>query len=318
MLPDEPGGRDADIINVAREEFERRRMGTDATSYQHALARTSSPAARPKSILVPLSVVFDTAALGRHHIFTDSREWLVETVATVLRATDDPVIVRQHPSERRDRTSAAASTRARSWREAFGVEPTGPVRRREDPVNTYDLLEESRLVLPFVSTIGIEAAASESRWWWAVRCTTRTSGSSGRRRRSTSTPTCPGARRVWRAARATRPARPRLALLLPERGLPACMDRLHAPAGRLLALGRPRAPRAVRRARGRRPADGDRGRRAGPDPPPPAAARELSMRTRGTVHRVQADELQARPRAASPSRGGCRVCRPGSGHRPGR
>jgi len=39
--------------------------------------------------------------LGRHHLFEDSRHWLVESVATVLHATDDPVIVRQHPSERR-------------------------------------------------------------------------------------------------------------------------------------------------------------------------------------------------------------------------
>jgi Capsule polysaccharide biosynthesis protein len=157
MLPDEPGGRGLDIINVAREEFERRRAGTDATSYQHASAHVVT-GREPKSILVPLSVVFDTAALGRHHIFTDSREWLVETIAMVLRATDDPVIVRQHPSERRAHERSRFDARA-IVAQAFASNPQVQFVPAEDPSNTYDLLQESRLVLPFVSTIGIEAAA---------------------------------------------------------------------------------------------------------------------------------------------------------------
>lgn len=157
MLSDEPGGRGAAIVDAAREEFERRRAGTDATSYQ--LARANDVTSRePTTILVPLSVVFDTAALGRHHIFSDSREWLVETIAAVLRATDDPVIVRAHPSERRPLERSRFDVRA-ILAEAFGSNPQVRLVPAEDPCNTYDLLEEARLVLPFVSTIGIEAAA---------------------------------------------------------------------------------------------------------------------------------------------------------------
>jgi hypothetical protein len=145
------------VLGAAHEEFERRRHGTDATSYQ-AAATAASASGAARSILVPLSVMFDTAALGRHHLFTDSREWLVESVATVLRATDDPVVVRQHPSERR----AAERSRfdaAAILQDAFGTNPQVRFIPAEDPVNSYDLLEETRLVLPFVSTIGIEAAA---------------------------------------------------------------------------------------------------------------------------------------------------------------
>jgi hypothetical protein len=157
MLPDEPRGNDAAIVDAAREEFERRRSGTDATSYQQASAEVVT-SHEPDNILVPLSVMFDTAALGRHHLFMDSREWLVETIATVLRATDSPVIVRQHPSERRALERSRFDARA-ILAEAFGSSPQVRFVPAEDPSNTYDLLEESRLVLPFVSTIGIEAAA---------------------------------------------------------------------------------------------------------------------------------------------------------------
>jgi Capsule polysaccharide biosynthesis protein len=157
MFADEPGGRGEATLELARAEFEERRQGTDATSYQ-ARATSSVTTHEPRAILVPLSVMFDTAALGRHRLFADSREWLVETVAAVLRATADLVIVRQHPSERRElersRFDAGAILSA-----AFGPNPQVRFVPAEDPVNTYDLLDESRLVLPFVSTIGIEAAA---------------------------------------------------------------------------------------------------------------------------------------------------------------
>lgn len=156
MLPYEPGGRDPAIVDAARSEYEQRRSGADATSYQVATRTVTTQ--EPNCVLVPLSIVFDTAALGRHHLFSDSREWLIETIATVLRATDDAVIVRQHPSERRaierSRFDAGAIVA-----DAFGSNLQVQFVPAEDARNTYDLLEASRLVLPFVSTIGIEAAA---------------------------------------------------------------------------------------------------------------------------------------------------------------
>lgn len=159
MLPDEPGGRGQAVLDAARDEFERRRHGTDATSYQStSTSPRTSPRGASREILVPLSVMFDTAALGRHHLFADSAEWLVATVATVLRATDDPVIIRQHPAERRPLERSRFDAGA-ILADAFGVDPRVCFVPAEDPVNTYDLLDRARLVLPFVSTIGIEAAA---------------------------------------------------------------------------------------------------------------------------------------------------------------
>ena len=157
MLRAELGDDTDAVVTAAREEYERRRLGSDATSYQQASAAGAATGG-PRTVLVPLSVMFDTAALGRHHLFADSREWLVETVDAARRATDDPIVVRQHPSERRvverSRFDAGAIVA-----EAFGDDPQVRFLPAEDPTNTYDILDRSHLVLPFVSTIGIEAAA---------------------------------------------------------------------------------------------------------------------------------------------------------------
>jgi hypothetical protein len=158
MLWSELDGDVNGVIDEARAEFERRRSATDATSYQKSRARGSTRDEGASDILIPLSVMFDTAALGRNHLFEDSKAWLVETVGMLLQHTHDRIIIRQHPSERRagerSRFDAAAVLT-----DAFGHVDQVEFVPAEDPVNSYDLLAEARLVIPFVSTIGIEAAA---------------------------------------------------------------------------------------------------------------------------------------------------------------
>lgn len=157
LLTGELGGREEAAIEAARAEFDKRRSGLDLTQYQ--LERSSSgPAAPPNNILIPLSVIFDASALGRHHVFADSTEWLTETISALLEHTSDPILVRQHPSERRKTERSRFDARA-ILSETFGSNPQVQFIAAEDPQSTYDLLDASRLVLPFVSTIGIEAAA---------------------------------------------------------------------------------------------------------------------------------------------------------------
>ncbi|GMU77900.1 MAG: hypothetical protein AMXMBFR46_06980 [Acidimicrobiia bacterium] len=167
-LWDDPAIDAAGLIDTARAEFERRRSGDDQTGYQHprpgaaARSTTALPAgsgsAPGHAILIPLSVPFDTAALGRHHLFEDTRAWLVQTIGVLLEQTRDPIVVRQHPSERRPEERSRFDVAA-VLRSAFGSNPQVELIAADDPANTYDLVEASRLVLPFVSTIGIEAAA---------------------------------------------------------------------------------------------------------------------------------------------------------------
>jgi Capsule polysaccharide biosynthesis protein len=144
-------------IDAAQREFNSRRSGDDPDNYQLARPGGGSPVA-PGCILIPLSVIHDAAALGQHHIFADAREWLVATIAALLDETTDEIVVRQHPSERKAGERSSFDVRT-ILQEAFGSNPQVRLIAAEDDVSTYDLLDSCRLALPFVSTIGIEAAA---------------------------------------------------------------------------------------------------------------------------------------------------------------
>jgi hypothetical protein len=152
--------RPVEVEDAARHEYELRRTGRDNTQYQLARPGTSDGSAgvAARSVLIPLSVIFDASALGRHHIFEDSEDWLVTTIGALLEQTDDRIIVRQHPSERKSTERSRFDVRA-VLDGAFGDNGQLWFVAAEDDVSTYDLLDATRLVLPFVSTIGIEAAA---------------------------------------------------------------------------------------------------------------------------------------------------------------
>jgi len=147
----------AEAVEAARAEYDRRVRGNDRMAYQTARLEPVEYLA-DDAILMPLSVEWDTAALGRHHIFEDSADWLVATVGHLLEHTKAPVVVRQHPSERRELERSRFRVGA-LLDEQFGDHPRFRFVSAEEDINTYNLLDRARLVLPYVSTIGIEAAA---------------------------------------------------------------------------------------------------------------------------------------------------------------
>ncbi len=150
-------GERARAIERAVAEVEDRTHTRDAYGYQ---ARPSGAAAGagPGSVLMPLNVEWDTAALGRHAAFSGTVDWVTTTVAEILEADAGPVVVRQHPSERRPLQRSRLDM-ASILRQRFGDDPRLRFVAAGDEVNSYDLLGSSRLVLPYVSTIAIEAAA---------------------------------------------------------------------------------------------------------------------------------------------------------------
>lgn len=149
-------------IDVAKAEFQTRVENRDAYGFQTTAAAEggapSGPAASDGGVLIPLNVVWDTAALGRHIHFDDTVDWVLSTVEAILEHGDGPAIVRQHPSERR-RLQRSRLDIGSALRERFGDDPRCRFIAADDPVSSYDLLQSARLVLPFVSTIAIEAAA---------------------------------------------------------------------------------------------------------------------------------------------------------------
>lgn len=139
----------------ARAEFQERAQGRDRAQYQ-AAARGETTGAT--DVLIPLNVEFDSAALGRHIIFENTRAWILDTVEFILRESNATVSVRQHPAERKKNEGGKFDLSA-ALAEQFPNEPRLRYIAAADPVNSYDLLEQARLVLPFASTIGYEAVA---------------------------------------------------------------------------------------------------------------------------------------------------------------
>lgn len=146
-----------EAVEAARAEYSRRTHGGDRMKYQDTAPKVVS-SMPDKAVLIPLSVEWDSSALGRHHIFTDTADWLVTAVGYLLEHTDTPIIVRQHPSERREFERSRFLVGSLLG-ERFGKHPRYYFVSAQDDVNTYSLLDSARLVLPYISTIGIEAAA---------------------------------------------------------------------------------------------------------------------------------------------------------------
>jgi len=145
----------ARAICTARDEFALRARSTDSYGFQLVPSRTEPGEAF--TAVIPMNVEWDSAALGRHIHFADTIEWITTTAAVILEA-GGTVAVRQHPSERRQLQRSRLDMAA-VLRDHFGDDNRVRFVAADDPTNSYDLLSQARVVLPFASTIGIEAAA---------------------------------------------------------------------------------------------------------------------------------------------------------------
>jgi len=146
------------IVESAQAEMAKRRAGVDTFSSQVKGAREKDPRFAG-AVLIALNSSWDSAALGLHAVFESTQEWIVETVRYLLDHTSAPVVVRQHPVERLPIARSSDDYRALLARH-FGSHPRLHFIAAEDPVNSYDLLEQAAAVVVYTSTIGIEAAAN--------------------------------------------------------------------------------------------------------------------------------------------------------------
>lgn len=145
------------VIETAQAEIEKRRSGTDKFASQIRGAG-GGDARFEGAVLVALNSSWDSAALGLHTVFENSTQWIIETTKYLLENTSVPVIVRQHPAERLE--IARTSDDYRSLLNChFGSHPRLHFIAADEPVNSYDLLEQVAAVVVYTSTIGIEAAA---------------------------------------------------------------------------------------------------------------------------------------------------------------
>ena len=145
------------IIEAALAEIGRRRSGVDKFASQMQDTRVVD-ARFAGAVVVALNSSWDSAALGLHAVFQNSTQWIVETAKYLLDNTSAPVVIRQHPVERLEIARSNDNYRDLLARH-IGKNPRLHFIAADEPVNSYDLLEQSAAVVVYTSTIGIEAAA---------------------------------------------------------------------------------------------------------------------------------------------------------------
>jgi len=133
-----------------KDRLEVRRRGEDEFQLQPL---SSKPPAAMAQVVVPLNYRLDTAAMCRQRLFHGVNEWIRALVDWALARPKVVIAFRQHPCER---IPDYQSREDYSWISAAA--PNIHFIAAEDPINTYDLIRTCRVVLPYSSRVGIEAA----------------------------------------------------------------------------------------------------------------------------------------------------------------
>lgn len=128
-----------------------RRRGEDELQLQPKGAANSQKSA---DIVVPLNYRLDTAAMCRQRLFSSINEWMRALVTWGESHPEISIAFRQHPCEK---IPAFRSKEDYSWISEKSA-PNIRFIAAEDLVNTYDLLADCRVVLPYSSRVGIEAS----------------------------------------------------------------------------------------------------------------------------------------------------------------
>jgi len=143
------------IIAEAQQELQKRVHGEDQFTSQ--IAQPGGDVGK-FGVLLPLNQSYDLSALERHNVFGSQTEWLLETIDWVLKNSSENVVVRRHPIERFPQFRSNDDYQ-KSIMERFGKNDRIFFVDSGADINTYDLIEKAKVVVPYVSTVGIEAAA---------------------------------------------------------------------------------------------------------------------------------------------------------------
>jgi len=110
--------------------------------------------------IVPVftNVIFDTSQPHANTVFEDMFDWL-DMVLDVIRAHPETLfVIRAHPDELRVRKASRETVAA--WVEASGAdrEPNVVFVGPRETLSSYELIQKSKFVMVYNSTIGLEAA----------------------------------------------------------------------------------------------------------------------------------------------------------------
>lgn len=116
-------------------------------------------AARFKQI-VPIftNVIFDTSQPHANTVFEDMFDWLDRTLEVIRAHPETLFVIRAHPDELRVRKASRETVAA--WVEASGAqrEPNVVFVGPQETLSSYELIQKSKFVMVYNSTIGLEAS----------------------------------------------------------------------------------------------------------------------------------------------------------------
>ena len=142
-------------ISEAKKELNRRMAGTDQFTSQILPATGRSYS---YGIVLPLNQSYDLSALERHYVFDSQTEWILETIDWVLQNSGESIAIRRHPVERFP-IYRSNDDYLKSILDRFGINERIRFIDSNEDINTYDLFKNAKVVVPYISTVGTEAAA---------------------------------------------------------------------------------------------------------------------------------------------------------------
>jgi hypothetical protein len=110
--------------------------------------------------IVPIftNVIFDTSQPHANTVFEDMFDWLDLTLEVIRRHPETLFVIRAHPDELRVRKASRETVAA--WVEATGADraPNVVFVAPTETLSSYELIQKSKFVMVYNSTIGLEAS----------------------------------------------------------------------------------------------------------------------------------------------------------------
>jgi hypothetical protein len=118
--------------------------------------------------IVPVftNVIFDTSQLHANTVFDDMFQWLDLVLAFIKSHRDTLFVIRAHPDELRVRKSSRETVQGWVDRHEVQKEPNVVFVSPNETLSSYELIQKSKFVMIYNSTIGLEASIMEA----AVLC----------------------------------------------------------------------------------------------------------------------------------------------------
>lgn len=113
-------------------------------------------------VVIPLNMPYDAAALGLETIFNNKENWLIETLDFVINILEKSVLLREHPALRILLSESYSRSDLASQKphilDPYKTNPLLYYANFDEDINLYQYIEQCKVVLPWSSTVGMEAA----------------------------------------------------------------------------------------------------------------------------------------------------------------